>query len=109
LATRTLRAIVRGVHLFKTRKEDTLRILGKFLETRDREALEESWAYAAKMPAKPYAVESAVQAVLDHLAETQPKFSQFKPADFIDAQLLTDIDRSGYIDKLYAGPENKNR
>jgi ABC-type nitrate/sulfonate/bicarbonate transport system substrate-binding protein len=41
LASRALRAIVRGVHLFKTRKEDTLRILGKFLETNNREALEE--------------------------------------------------------------------
>jgi ABC-type nitrate/sulfonate/bicarbonate transport system substrate-binding protein len=64
LATRALRAIVRGVYLFKTRKEETIRILAKFLGTKDQEALEESWDYAAKMPAKPYAVESAVQAVL---------------------------------------------
>ena len=103
LATRALRAIVRGVHLFKTRKEDTMRILSKFLGTKDREALEESWDYAAKMPAKPYAVESAVQAVLEHLTEGQARFAQYKPADFIDARLLTEIDKSGYIDRLYAG------
>ena len=103
LATRALRAIVRGVHLFKSRKEDTMRILGKFLGTKDRAALEESWEYAAKMPAKPYAVESAVQAVLDHLAEGQPRFAQYKPAEFIDGRLLTEIDKSGYIDKLYGG------
>lgn len=109
LASRALRAIVRGVHLFKTRKEDTLRILGKFLETNNREALEESWAYAAKMPAKPYAVESAVQAVLEHLTEGQPRFAQYRPADFIDARILSEIDKSGYIDKLYAGYESKGR
>jgi NitT/TauT family transport system substrate-binding protein len=109
LATRALRAIVKGVYLFKTRKEDTLRILSKFLETRDREALEESWEYAAKMPAKPYAVESAVQAVLDHLAESQPKFAQYRPADFMDARILTEIDKSGYIDKLYGAQESKGR
>jgi ABC-type nitrate/sulfonate/bicarbonate transport system substrate-binding protein len=101
LATRSLRAIIRGVHLFKTRKEDTMRILAKFLGTKDREALEESWDYAAKMPAKPYAVESAVQAVLDHLAEGQAKFSQHRPSEFIDARLLLEIDKSGYIDRLY--------
>jgi ABC-type nitrate/sulfonate/bicarbonate transport system substrate-binding protein len=101
LATRALRAIVRGVHLFKTRKEDTMRILGKFLGTKDREALEESWEYAAKMPAKPYAVESAVQAVLDHLSETQPRFAQHRPSEFIDSRLLTELDKSGYIDRLY--------
>ena len=103
LAMRTLRAIVRGVHLFKSRKEETMRILGKFLGTRDREALAESWEYAAKMPAKPYAVESAVQAVLDHLAEGQPRLAQHKPAEFIDASVLTEIDKSGYIDRLYTG------
>ena len=101
LATRALRAIVRGVHLFKTRKEDTMRILGKFLGTKDREALEESWEYAAKMPAKPYAVESAVQAVLDHLSETQPRFAQYRPSEFIDSRLLAELDKSGYIDRLY--------
>ncbi len=101
--TRALRAIIRGVHLFKTRKEETIRILAKFLGTKDRDALEESWDYAAKMPAKPYAMESAVQAVLDHLTESQAKFSQYKPAEFIDARLLTEIDKSGYIDKLYGG------
>jgi hypothetical protein len=93
---------VRGVHLFKSRKEDTMRILSKFLGTKDREALEESWDYAAKMPAKPYAVESAVQAVLEHLTEGQARFAQYRPADFIDARLLTEIDKSGYIDRLYA-------
>jgi ABC-type nitrate/sulfonate/bicarbonate transport system substrate-binding protein len=103
LVTRALRAIVRGVHLFKSRKDDTIRILSKFLGTKDPEGLLESWEYAAKMPAKPYAVESAVQAVLDHLAEGQPKYAQYKPAEFIDARTLTEIDKSGYIDKLYGG------
>jgi NitT/TauT family transport system substrate-binding protein len=104
LARRALRAIIRGVHLFKTQKEETMRILAKFLGTKDPEGLEESWLYAAKMPAKPYAVESAVQAVLelDHLAESQPRFAQHRPGEFIDARLLTEIDKSGYIDRLYA-------
>ncbi|HEX2226533.1 MAG TPA: ABC transporter substrate-binding protein [Candidatus Binatia bacterium] len=107
LATRALRAIVRGVHLFKTRKEDTMRILATFLGTKDREALQESWEYAAKMPAKPYAVESAVQAVLDHLADGQPKFAQYRPNEFIDSRLLSEIDKSGYIDRLYADAKSR--
>jgi hypothetical protein len=55
------------------------------------------------MPAKPYAVESAVQAVLDHLTEGQAKYAQYKPAEFIDARMLSEIDKSGYIDRLYGG------
>ncbi|MGE5217866.1 MAG: ABC transporter substrate-binding protein [Chloroflexota bacterium] len=103
LVFRTVRALVRGIHYFKTRREDTYRILAKFLGTKDREALEESWSYGADMPAKPYAVESAVQAVLNHLAEGDPKYAKYKPTDFIDTAPLAELDKSGYIDRLYGG------
>ena len=99
---RFLRAIIRGVHFFKTRKEDTIRILAKFVGTNDRDALEESWIYAAKMPAKPYAVDSAVQAVINHLAEADKRYAQRSPAEFVDARPLYELDRSGYIDRLYS-------
>ncbi len=103
LMLRTMRAMVRGVHFFKTRREDTVKILSKFLGTKDREALEESWNYGAEMPAKPYAVDSAVQAVIDHLAEREATFAQHKPKEFIESGPLSELDRSGYIDGLYAG------
>jgi NitT/TauT family transport system substrate-binding protein len=106
LVLRTLRAMLRGIHLFKTRREDTLRILGKFLGTNDREALMESWEYG-DIPAKPYAVDSAVQAVINHLAESDPKYAQYKPADFIEAGPLTELDKSGFIDRLYADGKSK--
>lgn len=103
LTRRVVRAMVRGIHYYKTRKEDTLRILSKFLGTKDPEALEESWDYASDMPAKPYAVESAVQAVINHLAERESKYAKHKPAEFIESGPLAELDKSGYIDRLYAG------
>jgi NitT/TauT family transport system substrate-binding protein len=104
---RFLRAIVRAVHFFKTRKEDTIRILAKFLGTNDRDALEESWIYAAKMPAKPYAVDSAVQAVINHLAESDKRYAQRSPSEFIDSRPLSELDRGGFIDRLYATHDSK--
>ncbi len=101
LTQRVVRALVRGLYFFKTRREDTLQILSKFFVTKDREALEETWKYNADMPAKPYAVDTAVQAVLDHLAERDPRYAQRKPADFIEPGPLSELDRSGYIDRLY--------
>jgi NitT/TauT family transport system substrate-binding protein len=103
LVLRTMRAMVRGIHYFKTRREDTFKILSKFLGTKDREALEESWLSGAEMPSKPYAVESAVQAVINHLAEGEPKYGKFKPADFVDSSAWSELDKSGFIDKLYGG------
>jgi len=104
LTLRTMRAMVRGVHLFKTRREETHKILAKFLGTRDPEALEESWKYGADMPAKPYPVDSAVQAVINHLAESDAKYAKFKPREFIESGPLAELDKSGYIDRLYAAP-----
>ena len=103
LTLRTVRAMVRGVHLFRTRREEAQKILAKFLGTRDPEALEESWKNGADMPAKPYAVDSAVQAVINHLAEGDPKYAKFKPGEFFESGPLAELDKSGYIDRLYAG------
>ena len=73
------------------------------------EVLEESWSYGADMPAKPFVVESAVQAVLNHLAEGDPKYAKHKPTEFIEPGPLADLGRSGYIDGLYAGQDKKTR
>lgn len=110
LAFRTVRALVRGVHFFKARREETIGILGKFYRTNDREALEETWEYyAPALPAKPYVLENAVQAVLHHLAETDPRYAQRKPGEFIDSGYLSELDRSGYIDRLYGGAGLKGK
>ena len=101
LTRRVLRAIVRGVHFFYSRKEESLRILAKFLATDNAEALEEGYRYA-KFPPKPYATESAVQATLNHLAERDARFALRKPAEFIEPGPLSELDRSGFIDRLYA-------
>ena len=108
LVLRTLRAMLRGIHFFKTRREDAIKILAKFLGTQDREALVESWEYG-DIPAKPYAVDTAVQAVINHLAESDARFAQYKPADFIEAGPLVELDKSGFIDRLYAGQQSKGK
>jgi NitT/TauT family transport system substrate-binding protein len=98
---KVVRAMVRGIHFFKTGREKTQAILSRFLGTKDREALEETWRYLADMPAKPYAVESAVQGVLNHLSERDARFTQHRPTEFIDNGPLSEVERSGFIDRLY--------
>lgn len=108
LTRRVVRAIVRGIHFFKTRREETLAILSKFLRNDNRESLEEAWRhYSVQIPAKPYAVESAVQAVLNHLADREPRFAQRRPSEFIDSGPLSELDRSGFIDRLYGGKSER--
>jgi ABC-type nitrate/sulfonate/bicarbonate transport system substrate-binding protein len=44
-----------------------------------------------------------VQATLNHLAERDARFAQRKPAEFIEPGPLSELDRSGFIERLYAG------
>lgn len=48
-------------------------------------------------------MESALQAVINHLTEINLRFAQRKPAEFIESGPLSELDKSGYIDRLYAG------
>ncbi|MBI4529497.1 MAG: hypothetical protein HY695_37340 [Deltaproteobacteria bacterium] len=43
-----------------------------------------------------------MRAVIHHLAEREPRYAQRKPIEFIEAGPLSEIDRSGYIERLYA-------
>jgi len=101
---RVVRAIVRGVHFFNTRKQEAMQILSKFLGTKDFEALEEAYKYA-NFPAKPYATKTAVQAVLNRLAQRDSSFAKRKPAEFIEDGPLSELDHSGFIDRLYGKPQ----
>ncbi|HXK26762.1 MAG TPA: ABC transporter substrate-binding protein [Candidatus Binatia bacterium] len=104
VSLRAVRALTRGVHFFKTRREETIKILSKFFRTDDQEALDELWTvYSEAIPAKPYASDTAVQAVINHLSESDPRYAEHKPGEFIEPAILSELDRSGYIDRLYAG------
>ncbi len=109
VTSRIVRALVRGVHFFKTRREETINVLAKFFRTTDQDALNEIWTvYSEAMPAKPYTSEAAVRAVIDHLAEADGRYAQYKPSEFVDTVPLSKLDQSGYIDRLYSGSRKRN-
>ncbi|HSE89779.1 MAG TPA: hypothetical protein VLJ79_26435 [Candidatus Binatia bacterium] len=55
-------------------------------------------------------VENAVQAVINQSAGGgDPRFANYKPADFIESGPLAELDRSGTIDRLDAGRDMKAR
>jgi hypothetical protein len=59
------------------------------------------------MPAKP----SLLKARFSNQPSTEgdAKFAKTKPANFIESGPLAELDRSGYIDRLYAGQDLKAR
>ena len=105
IVRRFVKAMAEGVHIYKTDKAFSLKVLKKYLKTDDPELLEEGYNfYADKLPRKPYPTVKGIQAILDQLAKTNPKATGSQPAQFISTQFLRELDTSSYIDRLYANP-----
>ncbi len=99
---RMVRAHVEGIHFLKTQKEAAIKILAKYLRTNDRELLEGSYdIYSKDFIATPYPIVSGLQLAYDQVAQRRPEINQHKPEEFVDPSFIADLDKSGFIKKLY--------
>lgn len=95
--------LAEAIHFYKKEKEPTIKILSKYLQTTDRDALEETYREIALkvMPEKPYALPAGIQTILDELATKNPKAKNAKPEDFMDMSFVKKLDDEGFFDRLY--------
>jgi ABC-type nitrate/sulfonate/bicarbonate transport system substrate-binding protein len=100
-------ALVDGIHFFKTKKADTLKILQKhcseLLKMRD----DEEWDcfyenQAASLENAPYPSIEALQNVFALAVKRDPQIKEYNPLALWDLHYVKEIDDSGYIRKLYA-------
>ncbi|MGE5854501.1 MAG: ABC transporter substrate-binding protein, partial [Deltaproteobacteria bacterium] len=96
-------ALADAVHFYKREKEPVLKILSRYLQTTDREALEETYREIAlkTMPEKPYPTLPGIQTILDELAPKNPKAKASRPEDFVDSSFVKKLDDEGYFERLY--------
>jgi hypothetical protein len=97
---RFLRAYLEGTKIALTDAEFTKQMIGKYTKTTHAADLESS--YQAFLPAwerLPMVPAAAVQTMLNFASHPGAKTA--KPESLIDNSVLTEIDRSGFIDKLY--------
>ena len=102
IVARYLRAIVEGIHMVKNNPEPAIRAMGKYLRIDDREALEDVYRlYRDLYPQIPHPSPAAVQTQLTWMAEKDPRAKAAKPEQFIDGTILREIEKSGFVAKLY--------
>lgn len=96
-------ALAEAIHFYKREKEPSIKILGKYLQTTDREALEETYREIALkvVPEKPYATLPGIQTIIDELAKTNPKVKTSKPEEFVDMSFIKKLDDEGFFERLY--------
>lgn len=98
-----IQALTEGIHFYKKEKEASIKIMGKYLRTDDREALEETYREIALkvVPEKPYPTLAGVQTILEELGKKNPKAKAARPEDFVDLSFVKNLDDAGFIDRLY--------
>jgi NitT/TauT family transport system substrate-binding protein len=97
--TRFLRAYIEALAVIRRDKETTLRAMGRYLKTGDREVLESVYEeYRDVFPRAPLITVAEVKAVLE--AAKSPKAKQAKAEEFFDNSLVQKIQLSGFVDQV---------
>jgi NitT/TauT family transport system substrate-binding protein len=100
--TRYMRAIVEGIYMVKQNPEPSIRALSKYLKIDDRETLEEVYKlYKEIYPQIPHPSPAAIQTQLTWMAEKDPRAKAAKPEQFIDGTIMREIEKSGFVARLY--------
>jgi ABC-type nitrate/sulfonate/bicarbonate transport system substrate-binding protein len=99
--SRYLRAYVEAISIIHRDKETTMKVIGKFMKTDNRQLLEAVYEeHEPVFQRVPLMTKDVVQAVLEVVKS--PKGTQAKPEDFFDNSFLQKLEASGFISALYA-------
>jgi NitT/TauT family transport system substrate-binding protein len=102
LVMRYMRAHLEGIARFKQDPELAKRVIKKMLRVDDDSLAQESWELFAKYRlAAPYPNIKGMKTSYDYVALTRPEVYKHKPEEFVDASFVEELDKSGFIKKLY--------
>ena len=88
---------IEGIHYVKTNKEGSLKVLRKYLQITDAEAVEGTYEFFAKrLSRSPRTELEGIKNILTSIGAGQKS-----PAEFVDMSLIEEIEKEGFVQKLY--------
>jgi ABC-type nitrate/sulfonate/bicarbonate transport system substrate-binding protein len=98
-----MRAMAEASKLMHTDREFIYKVLGKYLRMNDRKVLESAYNTEIKALEPRLALKlDSVQAILDEVASTDARAKKVKPQDLVDSRYLDEMEKSGFLDQLWA-------
>ncbi len=95
-----LQGYLEGIKIARADAELSKQIIGKYTKTSSAEDLEETYrTFVVAWEKVPYVSIAAVQTLLNFA--TNPAAKTAKPEQFIDNSIMAELDRSGFIQRLY--------
>jgi NitT/TauT family transport system substrate-binding protein len=102
LVMRYMRAHLEGIARFKQEPDLGKKVIKKMLRLDDDSLAQESWELFAKHRiAAPYPNIKGLKTSYEYVAATRPDVYKHKPEEFIDSSFVEELDKSGFIKKLY--------
>jgi ABC-type nitrate/sulfonate/bicarbonate transport system substrate-binding protein len=104
LVTAIMQGFVETIHLFKTRPDIVVPLLQRYLKIDDRKAAEQLYAFHVPVFQKiPRPSFPGMQTLRDLLVKKYPSAASLSESDIADSSFIDELERSGFIDRLYAG------
>jgi ABC-type nitrate/sulfonate/bicarbonate transport system substrate-binding protein len=95
-------ALTEAIHVYKTEKEWSKALIGRYLKVNDPESLERAYnSLKMILPETPAPTPDGVKTLLDDLSAKNPKAAAANPKDFVDMSFVEELERSGFIKQLY--------
>jgi NitT/TauT family transport system substrate-binding protein len=102
LVMRYMRAHLEGIARFKQEPDLAKKVIKKMLRLDDDPLAQESWELFAKHRiAAPYPNIKGLKTSYEYVAATRPDVYKHKPEEFVDSSFVEELDKSGFIKKLY--------
>ena len=99
---RMVKAHVEGIAYFKNNRDFSIKVLSKQLKINDRDTLENSYeTYKQDFISVPYPITKGLEATYDYVAQSRPEIRNRKPEEFVDPSFIAELDKSGFIKRLY--------
>jgi NitT/TauT family transport system substrate-binding protein len=100
--TRVVRSYVEGIAFLKQNKSFSQKVLAKYFRTSDPEYLEGAYAiFKEDFIAVPYPITKELDAIYEIVAARRPEIRNHKSEEFVDASFVAEMDKGGWIRKLY--------
>jgi ABC-type nitrate/sulfonate/bicarbonate transport system substrate-binding protein len=102
LIAKFARAMVEAIHIYKTDKESTLKIISKYTQITNPDSLDRTYqTYIKILPEVPLPAPEGVKTFLDYMAPSRPEAAKANPRDFVDLSFVQEVQTSGFIRQLY--------
>jgi hypothetical protein len=96
-----------AIHVYKTEKEWSKALIGRYLKVDDPESLERAYnSLKMILPETPAPTPDGVKTLLDDISAKNPKAAAANPKDFVDMSFVEELERFGFIKQLYGRSMN---